>query len=246
MRRTALVVALGVFVSSCSAGGRATVSSSAPAFTGTTGTTATTGTTSSAISDDPITACLVPPQPQPRPATGWLSGLQSEWMRRTDQELPVSATTKLIAVSFARAAAQGYGVAATTDLGLPACLLERYVGISRSDGATGYLVVLQLGEAIDGSSFPINVNVHRDLAGGAQLLAGDFEGDSSLLSAVEARRDGLLVFVLIASAHSANTSGWPTTIALPSTQPHTRAPLTLDDTIALTEHTMAIVSSQGQ
>jgi hypothetical protein len=222
--------------SACSAGGQLIRASSRPVATA-------SPSSASVDSYGALTTCLVPPRPQARPVGGWLSGSEPEWARRTGALLSTSTRTEAIAKAFAAAADHAYTATTAADYGSSSCLLGRYISISRRDGAEGYLEVLQLETRIDGGSFPITINVRRQLPDGSQLIAGDFAGDGSLFSAVDVRPDGLLVFVLIASAHSPSTSGWPTTIAAPSTAPDTKAPLSLDQTIVLTTRALAIVSA---
>lgn len=237
-----MVAGVLALVSACSSGGPLVAGSTVPS-----GAPAPPATAAALIgpadANNPVTGCVVPPQPRPQPAGGWLSGSRPEWLRPTGPSLPPSLATRALAVAFAKATDHGYTVATSADIGTRDCLLERYVGVSRTDGATGYLAVLQLKAAIQGDSFPISVNFRELLPGGSQLIAGDFAGDGSLLSAVVVRRDGLLVFVLIESAHSPNTSGWPTTMATPSTLPDTRAPLTLGETVALAARAMSLASA---
>jgi hypothetical protein len=88
--------------------------------------------------------------------------------------------------------------------------------------------MVQLGQPIGPFAFPTGVDRRQQLADGSEILLGDFDHDRSRVSAIVVAADGLLTRVSVASAHSTDVSGWPTTTTGPDGGPHTPAARSLE------------------
>lgn len=177
--------------------------------------------------------CLDPRQPSAAPRGGWV--VQSDDSGLTDFELATgtpadvpSAAAHALATRFQHAVGHGFGTPTVTEL-VDRCVIGRLIQLTTPDQARAVLQVLQLRQQITAYSFPAGIDKRRVLAGGTELLTGDFDNDGSRVSAIVVYPDGLLVRVTVASARSANVQGWPTTFSIPSPGPNTPAPVPLDE-----------------
>ena len=184
-----------------------------------------------------VIACLDPRQPQQRTSTSWLPDdgeSHPELLYGTPAPVE-SEAAKTLARRFASELGAEFSPTTISEFRTGNCVTRRFVSMTGTDQGTAQVDVFQLRRPIGSSTFPIGAGQRRRLGDGSEMVLGDFDQDGSRVSVALATPEGLLVRVVVASAHSRDVSGWPTTTTGTSNAPHTPAARSLDQVATITQ-----------
>jgi hypothetical protein len=139
----------------------------------------------------------------------------------------------------------GFGVSASLQFDNARCVVDREVALRDGVGDVAFLRVFQLSRPLNDGSFPL-VGYHMSrlqLAHRSVLLTNHVD-DNSVVTAVLARADGLVVELQVRSSTGQDTSGWPTTMAtMPPIHPAVASPVTVHGATLVTEDVAAVVAN---
>jgi len=141
---------------------------------------------------------------------------------------PPSARASLLATRVRGVIGQGFDVSTVQEIATATCVVDRDVVLGDTAGDVAFVRVFQLRQPLNDGSFPLvgTSIVRQHLSHGAVLLTSH-SADSSLVTAVLARADGLVVELQVRSSTGQDTSGWPTTMpTAPQSQPARPSPIT--------------------
>jgi hypothetical protein len=124
----------------------------------------------------------------------------------------------------------GFSISSVSEFAAAGCVIDRDVVLDDRADDVAFIRVLQLRQPLNDGSFPLvgNSMSRQQLTNGSVLLTNHAE-DSSLVTAVLARTDGVLVELQVRSRTGQDTSGWPTTF---ETMPPTKFPVPSPVTVA--------------
>jgi hypothetical protein len=168
--------------------------------------------------------CLDPRVPAKLPVGGWLpdtTGISDYEPENAGVEQSPSAHTTLLATRVRSDLGHGFIVSTIREFARAGCVVDRDVVLEDGVDDEAFVRVLQMRQPLNDGSFPLVGNdlSRQDLANGSILLDDQSE-DGSLVTAVLARTDGLLVMLQVRSRTGQDTSGWPTTMETrPSSHP---------------------------
>jgi hypothetical protein len=158
---------------------------------------------------------------------------------------PPSASGALLANRAQGFLGHGLVVSAVLQFDTAACVVEREMAYRDPAGDVAFLRVFQLRRPLNDGSFPL-VGSHMSrgqLSRGSVLLTNHVD-DNSLVTAVLARADGLVVELQVRSPTGQDTSGWPTTMATAtSIRPAVPSPVTVAQASTVTQDVAAVVVS---
>jgi len=122
--------------------------------------------------------------------------------------------------------------------------VDRDVVLADPAGDVAFVRVLQLRQPLNDGSFPLvgNSMSRQQLTNGSVLLTNHAE-DNSLVTAVLASADGLLVELQVRSRTGQDTSGWPTTApTMPPSQPPVASPVTVSQATVVIQGIAALIA----
>jgi hypothetical protein len=149
-----------------------------------------------------------------------------------------------LATRVSSALGHGFTVSSVQDFATATCVVDRDVVLADAAGDVAFVRVLQLRKPINDGSFPlVGYNMSRQrLTNGSVLLTNHAE-DNSLVTAVLAKADGLLVELQVRSRTGPDTSGWPTTApTMPPSQPAVASPVTDSQVGVVTQRLAALIA----
>lgn len=189
-------------------------------------------------------ACLDPYSPSPTSRRSWIStslGGTDQPGSGTTSPGPTPTTLKF-AESVAAAFGPGWTVRSRLQANRSGCTVFRAAEADGPHGQTVWFDEFQVRRPIGTYSFPL---LGGPTVGKVKGLVQSFVSvvpDKSWMEIVGATTHGFVVDVYVRSAHSPDTSGWPTTVAPPVSTPDT--PLTIGEPQVI--NAVARVVTEGQ
>jgi hypothetical protein len=150
----------------------------------------------------------------------------------------------MLATQVSSALGHGFSVSNVQDLATATCVVDRDVVLADPAGDVAFLRLLQLRHPLNDGSFPLvgNSMSRQQLTNGSVLLT-NHAADNSIVTAVLARADGLLVELQVRSRTGPDTSGWPTTApTMPPNQPSVASPVTVSQAGGVTQGIAALIA----
>lgn len=198
----------------------------------------------STTSSGPI-GCLDPRVPASRPAGGWLpdtTGALDYEPEHAGVERSPSAGASLLATRISAAVGHAFSVSNVQEFATATCVVDRDVVLEDPAGDVAFVRVIQLRQPLNDGSFPLvgDSMSRRHLSNGSVLLSNHPE-DNSLVTAILAKADGLLVELQVRSRTGQDTAGWPTTFpTVPPSQPPVASPLNVAEATTATQAIAAL------
>ncbi len=193
--------------------------------------------------------CLDPRTPAKQPAEGWLpdtTGVYDYEPENAGVEQSPSSQTSLLATRVRSDLGHGFSISSVSEFAAAGCVVDRDVVLEDRADDVAFVRVLQLRQPLNDGSFPLVGNsISRDqLTNGSVLLTAHAE-DNSLVTAVLARPDGLLVELQVRSRTGQDTSGWPTTFGtMPSRKLPVASPVTVAQASILIQDISNLIASR--
>ena len=206
-----------------------------------------TSTSSHVAASGPI-GCLDPRGTASVPVGGWLpdtTGTFDYEPENTGAQQPPSARATLLGTRVRGIIGGGFDVAAVQEFATATCVVDRDVTLRDTAEDVAFVRVLQLRRPLNDGSFPLagNSMSRQHLAHGAVILT-NHAADDSLVTAVLARADGLVVELQVRSSKGQDTSGWPTTMPPPTlSQPARPSPVTPARAVIVTEDVATLAAA---
>jgi hypothetical protein len=193
--------------------------------------------------------CLDPRAPSPEPTGGWLpdrTGASDYEPENAGASRPPSASGALLANRVRSFLGHGFAVSALLQFDTARCVVDRDVTLRDGAGDVAFLRVLQLRRPLNDGSFPlVGSHMSRRLAHGSVLLTNHVD-DNSVVTAVLARADGLVVELQVRSSTGQDTSGWPTTMGtMPPIHPAVESPVTVPGASVVVQDVAAVVANSA-
>jgi hypothetical protein len=149
-----------------------------------------------------------------------------------------------LATQVSSALGHGFSVSNVQEFATATCVVDRDVVLADPAGDVAFVRVLQLRQPLNDGSFPLvgNSMSRQQLTNGSVLLTNHAE-DNSLVTAVLASADGLLVELQVRSRTGQDTSGWPTTApTMPPSQPPVASPVTVSQATVVIQGIAALIA----
>jgi hypothetical protein len=139
----------------------------------------------------------------------------------------------------------GFGVSAVLQFDTARCVVDREAAFRDGAGDVAFVRVFQLRQPLNDGSFPL-VGYHmsrRQLAHRSVLLTNHVD-DDSVVTAVLARADGLVVELQVRSSTGQDTSGWPTTMGTTTPiRPAVASPVSVQGASLVTQDVATVVAN---
>jgi hypothetical protein len=111
----------------------------------------------------------------------------------------------------------GFSISSISEFAAAGCVVDRDVVLDDRADDVAFVRVLQLRQPLNDGSFPlVGSTISRDKLTNGSVLLTAYAEDNSLVTAVLAQTDGLLVELQVRSRTGQDTSGWPTTFGTPT------------------------------
>jgi hypothetical protein len=164
--------------------------------------------------------CLDPPGAVTIPTRGWVpdsTGVSDYEPENAGTQRSPSARTSLLAQRVRTALGEQFNISTVYEFANSTCVVDRDVSLDDGAGAKAFLRVFQLRRPLNDGSFPfVGRSMTRHRLGHGSVLRENHADDDSVVTAVLARADGLVVELPVRSATGQDTSGWPTTMGTSS------------------------------
>ena len=193
-------------------------------------------------------ACLDPRSPSPLPMGGWLpdtTGALDYEPENAGASRPPSASGALLSNRAQSFLGHGFTVSAVLQFDTATCVVDREMAFRDGAGDVAFLRVFQLRRPLNDGSFPlVGSHMSREQLPRGSVLLSNHADDNSLVMAVLARADGLVVELQVRSPTGHDTSGWPTTAPPPPpVRPALASPVTVPGASLVTQEVAAAVVS---
>ena len=183
------------------------------------------------------------------PAEGWLpdsTGVSDYEPENAGTRRSPSARTSLLAQRVRTALGGRFNISTVYEFANSTCVVDRDVSLDDDVGAKAFLRVFQLRQPLNDGSFPLvgDSMTRHSLPNGSVVLENHAD-DHSVVTAVLARSDGLVVELQVRSETGQDTSGWPTTMGTsPPSRPPVASPVSVAQAALLVDE-MARLAAAG-